>query len=285
LEESVLSTASKVNLIACLIRSGLQRIQVASFVHPKKVPQMADAEDVIYSLPQMQDVEYSALVLNRTGLDRALSTSISCVEISLSASNTHSQKNAGMSRGEALAQAKTMIHLAKAHGLTVRTSVQCAVGCVFEGTIDSGVVAGIAQDLMEAGADSLALADTTGMGHPGSIRAVVEQTKSKIPNLPLALHLHDTLGMGLVNLMTGLDCGVRCFDTSCGGLGGCPFVPGAAGNIATEDTVYFLHAMGYTTGVDWQKTAFCTHELEQVLGRRLPAKLRQDLFQCAVQRD
>jgi hydroxymethylglutaryl-CoA lyase len=203
---------------------------------------------------------------------------LSSIEVSLSASNTHSQKNAGMSRYDALEQAKAMIRRAKMHGLTVRTSVQCAVGCVFEGTIDRKVVAVMAQDLMEAGADSLALADTTGMGHPGSIRALLEEIEKKLPQLPIALHLHDTLGLGLVNLMTGLECGVRCFDTSCGGLGGCPFVPGAAGNIATEDTVYFLHTLGYTTGVDWSKTAFCTQELEQILGRRLPAKLRQNVF-------
>ncbi|WP_034621424.1 hydroxymethylglutaryl-CoA lyase [Desulfovermiculus halophilus] len=273
-EDKVLCTQDKLDFIACVRRSGLRRIQVVSFVHPRRVPQMADAEQLVHSLSPSPEVEYSALVLNRTGLDRALSTPITCVEISVSASSTHSRRNTGMNRQEALAQATDMTVRARAAGLAVRASLQCAFGCVYEGSIDPRVVSEMAQALMDAGAQSLALADTTGMGHPESVRTVIAEVNKGIPSAQMALHLHDTLGFGLVNLVAGLDCGVRCFDVSCGGLGGCPFVPGAAGNIATEDTVYLLHALGYTTGVDWTGAAACTQKLEEVLGRRLPAKLR-----------
>lgn len=278
LEDIPLSPQSKVQFIDCLIQSGLRRIQVASFVHPGLVPQMADAEQVIQALPLKPEVEYSALVLNQTGLDRALATSIDCIEISVSASSTHSQKNTQMSRQEALAQAEKMIPQAKGRGFTVRASIQCAFGCMYEGEIDRKTVSSTASLLGQAGADTLALADTTGMGHPHLIQSVIETTRTKVPKIPLALHLHDTLGLGLVNLVTALECGVRCFDTSCGGLGGCPFVPNAAGNIATEDTVYLLHKLGYFTGVHWPQVAECTQNLEQILGRRLPAKLRAGSF-------
>ncbi len=273
-EDIFLSPQSKVQFIDCLIQSGLRQIQVASFVHPGLVPQMADAEQVIQALPLKPEVEYSALVLNRTGLDRALATSIDCIEISVSASSTHSQKNTQMSRQEALTQAEKMIPLAKGRGFTVRASIQCAFGCIYEGEIEPDTVSSTASLLGQAGADTLALADTTGMGHPNLIQSVIEATRTRLPKVPLALHLHDTLGLGLVNLIAALECGVRCFDTSCGGLGGCPFVPNAAGNIATEDTVYLLHKLGYSTGVHWPQVAECTQNLEQILGRRLPAKLR-----------
>lgn len=274
------STKGKVDFIACLIRAGLRRIQVTSFVHPRLVPQMADAEQLIQSLPDLEGVEYSALVLNRTGLERALATAVDCIEISVSASTTHSQKNTKMSRQQALTQAQEMIGQAKKEGYTVRGSVQCAFGCVYEGTIDPDVVSDTARILVQAGVDSLALADTTGMGHPLLIRNIVSRIKEISSQAPLALHLHDTLGLGLVNLVTALECGVRCFDTSCGGLGGCPFVPGAAGNIPTEDTVYLLHKLGYSTEVDWPQAAGCTRNLEEIIGRHLPAKLRAGFWGC-----
>ena len=273
-EEILFSTQGKLDFIACLLRAGVRRIQVTSFVHPRLVPQMADAEQLIQSLPDMERVEYSALVLNRTGLERALATAVDCIEISVSASSTHSQKNTKMSRQQALTQAQEMIGQAKQKGYAVRGSVQCAFGCVYEGAIDPDVVSDTARILVQAGVDSLALADTTGMGHPLLIRDIMARIKEISSQIPLALHLHDTLGLGLVNLVTALECGVRCFDTSCGGLGGCPFVPGAAGNIPTEDTVYLLHKLGYFTGVDWPQAASCSRNLEEIIGRRLPAKLR-----------
>ncbi|MFO7802160.1 MAG: hydroxymethylglutaryl-CoA lyase [Desulfovermiculus sp.] len=275
-EDTPVATQSKVDFIACLIQAGMRRIQVASFVHPRRVPQMADAEQLLAALPCLPDVEYSALVLNRTGLNRALGTSVQCIEISISASTTHSQKNTGMSRHKALAEAQDMIKMANDQGFAVRASVQCAFGCVYEGEIHREVVGNLAEELVQAGAKSLALADTTGMGHPEAIRRGVELIRTRIPQIQLALHLHDTLGLGLVNVFAALQSGVRCFDVSCGGLGGCPFVPGAAGNIATEDTAFVLDKLGYTTGVDWSQAARCTLKMEEFLGRRLPAKLRPE---------
>ena len=275
-EDSPVSTQSKLDFIACLIQAGMRRIQATSFVHPRRVPQMADAEQLLAALPHLPDVEYSALVLNRTGLKRALSTRVQCIEISISASTTHSQKNTGMSRHKALEEARDMIKMAKDRDFAVRASVQCAFGCVYEGEIHHEVVGNLAEDLIQAGAKSLALADTTGMGHPETICRAVEPIRSRFPQVQLALHLHDTLGLGLLNMFAALQSGVRCFDVSCGGLGGCPFVPGAAGNIATEDTAFVLDKLGYTTGVDWSQAARCTLKMEELLGRRLPAKLRPE---------
>ena len=279
-EEVIFSTQRKVEFIACLVKAGLRQIQVASFVHPRLVPQMADAEELVRALPDVQGVEYSGLVLNQIGLERALTTALGCIEVSVSASTTHSQKNTQMSRQQALHQAEEMIGRAKKRGYAVRGSVQCAFGCVYEGQIEPQVVSETARILLQAGADRLALADTTGMGHPHLLQEILHRTGELWAMELLALHLHDTLGLGLVNLVTGLDFGVRCFDTSSGGLGGCPFVSGAAGNIPTEDTVYLLHKLGYSTGVDWMQAAGCTRNLEEVLGRQLPAKLRASSPGC-----
>jgi len=261
-EKTVVPTERKLNVIARLAAAGLHRIQVTSFVHPAKVPQMADAETLVARLPQERPVEYSALVLNERGLDRALVSGIQNVEISLSASDAHSRRNAGMPHDEALARGLAMIDRAVPAGLNVRASIQCAFGCVEEGLIPATRIAETIRRFVDHGAHELSLADTTGMGSPPAIRKILGTVMPLSDGLPLALHLHDTRGLGLVNLMAAMDCGVAIFDTSLAGMGGCPFVPGAAGNIATEDTVYLLSRLGVDTGVDIDRVGAISRELE-----------------------
>jgi len=275
-EEKTVPTALKVEIVSALIAAGLRRIQVASFVHPGKVPQMADAEDLFARLPQRPDVRYSALVLNERGLSRAISCGVKDVEISVSASDTHGRKNAGMGLGEAAAQAKEMIRKALSAGLRVRGSIQCAFGCVYEGPIPPERVLALAERFLGDGAQELALADTTGMGDPALVGSRLESVLPLAGTVPVALHLHDTRGLGLVNAAAAFSLGVARFDTAAGGMGGCPFVPGAAGNIATEDTAFLLSRLGAETGVDIGKVAAVTETLEAFFEKRFPVKNRRE---------
>ncbi|BBO78631.1 hydroxymethylglutaryl-CoA lyase [Desulfosarcina widdelii] len=261
-EKTVVPTERKLDVIARLAAAGLRRIQVTSFVHPAKVPQMADAETLVARLPKEGPVAYSALVLNERGLARALACGIANVEISLSASDAHSRKNAGMPHAEALTRGLTMIDRAVSAGVHVRASIQCAFGCVEEGAIPAERIAETIRRFIDHGAHELSLADTTGMGSPPAIRNILDTVRPLSGGLPLALHLHDTRGLGLVNLMAAMDCGVAIFDTSLAGMGGCPFVSGAAGNIATEDTAYLLSSLGIDTGVDVDRVGAISRELE-----------------------
>lgn len=274
-ETRVVPTASKRSAIARLVGAGLRHIQVASFVNPAKVPQMADAEHLIEGLPRDDGVTYSALVLNRRGLDRAMATHIPAVEISISASDTHSRKNAGMGHDEALRQGEAMIDQAAAAGRRVRASVQCAFGCVYEGRMDPSRIVGILRRFADHGAHTLCLADTTGMGSPPAIAAMLEAVIPHVGRLPVALHLHDTRGLGLVNLHTALQYGIAMFDTALAGMGGCPFVPGAAGNIATEDTVHLLNVLGISTGVEPRLIAALSRDLETFFQKSFPGRMHR----------
>ena len=274
-EKTVVPTDRKLSVIARLVAAGLKQIQVASFVHPQKVPQMADAGPLIRQLPRRDGVVYTALVLNRRGLERAMASGIAAVEISLSASDTHSRKNAGMPHGEAMDQGLRMIDQALSAGLHVRASVQCAFGCVDEGRIPAARIAGIVQRFVDHGVHVLALADTTGMGSPPLIEGVLEAVLPQCGRLPLALHLHDTRGLGLVNLMAALKYGVTIFDTALAGMGGCPFVPGAAGNIGTEDTAHLLESLGIHTGVNYRRVGAVSREMEAFFHKAFPGRMHR----------
>lgn len=260
-EATVVPIERKVAVVKDLVAAGVKEIQVASFVHPAMVPQMADADSLIGRLPRYDDVAYTALVLNRRGLARAKASGIGAVEISLSASDTHSRKNAGMSHVDALEQALAMIDEAISARLFVRASLQCAFGCVYEGPMAISRIEAVIRRFVDHGAQVLALADTTGMGAPTQIKRVLDRVLPLSGGVPLALHLHDTRGLGLVNLMAALRRGVTIFDTALGGMGGCPFVAGAAGNIATEDTAHLLETLGIETGVDIGRVSRLSREL------------------------
>jgi hydroxymethylglutaryl-CoA lyase len=274
-EKIVVPTHRKLSVIARLVAAGLKQIQVASFVHPGKVPQMADAGPLIRQLPRQDGVVYTALVLNRRGLDRAMASGIAAVEISLSASDSHSRKNAGMAHGDALDQGLHMIDQAISAGLHVRASVQCAFGCVDEGQIPTARIAGIVRRFVEHEVHVLALADTTGMGSPPLIEGVLDAVLPLAGRLPLALHLHDTRGLGLVNLMAALKYGVSIFDTALAGMGGCPFVPGAAGNIGTEDTAHLLERLGIHTGVDYRQISAVSRDMEAFFLKSFPGRMHR----------
>lgn len=273
LEKKLIPTELKLRIINGLIDAGIRNIQVTSFVNPAVVPQMGDAEELIKLLPQNKDAVFSCLVLNERGLHRAHTAGINHVEISVSASDTHSRKNTGMPYEAALKSAQRMIEDAKSYKMHIRAGIQCAFGCAYEGNIPAGRVIEIAGKFADSGADTIALSDTTGMANPLSVRTLIEKIKTVTHNLPVVLHLHDTRGLGLANVLAGLESGITHFDTALAGMGGCPFVFGASGNISTEDTAYMMEAMNIKTGIDIGKVAACSLELEAFFEKEFPGKI------------
>jgi hydroxymethylglutaryl-CoA lyase len=274
-ETKIVPTLLKAKIISGLVDAGLKDIQATSFVHPDVVPQMADAEDLLKCLPKRNDVCYSALVLNEKGVERAHLSGLQHIEISISASDTHSRKNAGMPFEKALVKGKDMIRLAQDYKMEIRAGIQCAFGCVYEGRIPEERVLKIAKDFLKIGIQTLAISDTTGMANPLSIQNLTKKLLPEVGKTPVALHLHDTRGLGLVNVMSAMECGVTRFDTALAGMGGCPFVSGAAGNIATEDTAWLMKSLNIETGVDISKVAKCSQKLEDFFEKKFPGKMHR----------
>lgn len=274
-ESRLIPIELKLKIIENLVNSGISNIQVASFVNPEKVPQMADAEQLIMLLPQKKQVTYTGLVLNVKGLERAALSGITHVEISISASDTHSRKNTGMSLSQAISQAKIMVRLASEFHMNIRASVQCSFGCAFEGDISEEHVIKMVNDFLEQDIDAICLSDTTGMATPPKLEHLLEKIIPCTQNVPVMLHLHDTRGLGLVNVITALSSGITHFDTSLGGMGGCPFVPNASGNISTEDTIYLMESLGIETGIDKTAVAKCSIELERFLNKHFSGKIHR----------
>ncbi len=272
-ESKPIPTRLKVETIEALVEAGVRQIQVTSFVHPQWVPQMADAEEVCRSLDKKSDVSYSALALNKKGVERAHAAGINHLDLSVSVSDTHSRKNTNISVSEAMKDLREMIDLARQEGMQLRVGLQCVFGCAYEGPIPTARVVKMAEEILSMEIDMFSLADTTGMANPLQIKQLLTKLRSILGDTPVILHLHDTRGAGLANLVTALECGITYFDTALAGLGGCPFIPGAAGNIATEDTLYLLHSMGVETGIDIAQVAQCSLRLEEFLGRQLPGKM------------
>lgn len=258
-----------------MITAGLRRIQVASFVHPKLVPQMADAEAVFKGLPDREDVVFSALALNKKGVERAIDAGVKHLSISISASDTHSQKNTGMTLDEALKSFQEMVALARKNGIRVRGGIQCAFGCRYEGGIDPRKVLQLVRSHLDLQVDELALADSTGMADPMTMNNIMGDVLLEAFDIPVILHLHNTENKGLANVYAAIQAGVRMFDTAFGGLGGCPFIKDATGNIATEDTVHMVKQMGFDTGIDIRKIAAISLEMESILGVRLPGAMHR----------
>jgi len=276
-EKKLLSTEDKLHLFDMLVAAGVKRIQVGSFVHPKIVPQMADTDKLIELLKISSDVVITGLVLNDKGLGRAMQSGLKHMSMSVSASDTHSRKNANQSAAEALSQMTALINRAVSAGITVRAGVQCAFGCVYEGLIGEDQVTRTAEALVEAGASELNLADSTGMANPKQIRRLVHRVRDAFPDLVLSLHLHDTRGLGLANMVAGYEAGVKIFDTATGGLGGCPFIKGAAGNVSTEDAVNLFTQIGVDTGIDLNQLCSVVDSLETILEKNLPGRMRRVL--------
>jgi hydroxymethylglutaryl-CoA lyase len=277
MESRLFSFAEKVKIFHLLREAKVPRIQMGSFVHPKLVPQMADTDALIRQLINTSGVLLTGLILNGQGLERALACGLSHVSMSVSASDTHSRKNANRSAEEALAAMTVLISQAKKAKLKVRAGVQCAFGCVYEGKVGEEKVLAVTEALATAGADEVNLADTAGLGHPRQVRFLVRRVQQELPRVELSLHLHDTRGLGLANMFVGYEEGVRIFDVCAGGLGGCPFVKGAAGNVPAEDAGHMFEAMGVETGVDLGKLSKVVEELEFLLGRSLPGRMTRVL--------
>lgn len=277
-EEKIVPTTLKLEIIMRMVDAGFKNIQVASFVHPGKVPQMADAEKLFSALSGIPGVAFSALALNMAGVARAISTKLAHIEVSISASNRHSLNNTGMSADAALKMGLKMVALSKSHGIHVRAGIQCAFGSGYGEEISGDQIAAMAKALVTAGADMLCLSDTTGMATPLTVHQILGSTISAAGNLPIVLHLHDTRGLGLANVMAAMSCGISHFDTALAGMGGCPFVQGAAGNIATEDTIHLLSSLNIETGLNLSQIAACSRDMDVFFGKHFPGKLYR---QCA----
>lgn len=286
IEKAVFSTDEKARLIEALATTGLTEIQVCSFVRPDKVPQMADAETLVSTLRVFPDVRYSAVYLNQKGLERALRAKNLHVDgrLSLSASETFSKNNINQSHADRLAaQHDRAALLAKLDFKSVELGVSAAFGCNFEGDISFSRVMDRFSELEEIAVEHglmvsrLELLDTMGWANPTQIRRSVEALAAKWPDIPIALHLHDTRGLGIANAYAGLEMGVREFDASIGGLGGCPFSGhgGAAGNVATEELVFLCHELGFETGIDLDALLGAVDLAEEIVGRPLPGRLKR----------
>ena len=274
-EPTPISTDDKVSLIEGLVAAGLKRIQVTSFVHPRLVPQMADAEEVCARLPKRAGVTYSGLALNLKGVERAQKAGLAQVDISVSANDAHSRRNANRSIEEALAEFKEMAKQARTFGMVVRGGIQCAFGYQNADDVQTETVMAIARHHLDLGLDELALADSSGFANPRKLTSLLKSIVLLAEDTPVVLHLHDTRGLGLANVLAAIRCGIVAFDTAFGGLGGCPFIDGATGNIATEDTVYMLEEMGIQTGVNLSRLSQISREYEKKLGQTLPGKVYQ----------
>jgi hydroxymethylglutaryl-CoA lyase len=276
-EGASVQLSSKVRLIDALVAAGLRRIEITSFVSPKWIPQLADADDLaeaVLAHPH-EGVAYSALCPNPHGLERAKRAGIKEIAVFLSASETHNKKNVNKSIADTLAAFADTIGPARAAGMRVRGYVSTMWGCPYEGDVDPAKSVAIARRLFDMGCYQVSLSDTIGAGTPRLTREIVLRALDQLPIEAISMHMHDTRGTALANILVGLELGIRSFDASVGGMGGCPYAPGAAGNVATEDLVYMLHGMGIQTGIDLERLVEAARVAESIVGRKLPGKVHQ----------
>ena len=274
-ESAQVATHAKVRLIEALVDAGVSRLEVGSFVAPKWVPQMADADEVCRMIERQEGVTYACLCPNARGLDRALAANIDEIAVFVSASETHNLKNVNKTVAQTLKAFDPVIGPAVERGLAVRGYVSTMWGCPYEGEVDPVRGLKLAKHLLDAGCYQVSLGDTIGVGTPVQTQRIVELFAQEIPLRQIALHLHDTRGTALANVLAGLQLGITTFDASVAGLGGCPYAPGAAGNLATEDLVYTLHGMGIETGIDLEKLWQAGQVAEAIVGRDLPGKVHR----------
>lgn len=274
-ERVTVPLADKLRLVDALVASGLTRIEITSFVSPKWIPQLADGDDVARLAKAPPGVTFSALVPNARGFERACAAGMKEVAVFLSASETHNQKNVNKSIDASLAAAEEVTAAAKPLGIKVRGYVSTVWGCPYEGDVNPERALQIAKRLHQMGVYQVSLGDTIGVGTPRQTARIVEMMTKELPSEAIALHMHDTRGTALANILVGLEMGIRTFDASVGGMGGCPYAPGAAGNVATEDLVYMLSGMGVETGVDLPRLIEAGRAAGSIVGRALPGKVLQ----------
>lgn len=269
--EEPIPTEAKVRLLDALSRTGVRRIEAVSFVHPKAIPQMADADEVWRRAERTEGVRYSALVPNTRGAHRALAAGFTEIEVVVSASDTHNRRNVNRSTDESLDDIAELVELLHNAGARVEVIVATSFGCPYEGDMAPGRVAGIVDRVLRDGADRVGFGDTTGMATPRRVRELVTALRDRDADVPVLLHFHNTRGTALANVLTAIELGITEFDASVGGLGGCPYAPGASGNLATEEVVHMLHDMGIDTGIDLAALIEVAELAEELVGRSLPS--------------
>jgi hydroxymethylglutaryl-CoA lyase len=272
-EDALLTTQQKLQLIQHALDAGCKRIEVTSFVHPKRVPQMADAEAVCAGLPPRQDVRYTGLILNARGYQRLRETCLDEAGLVVPATDTFGQNNQGLSVAEGLAMASEIIADGKHSGFPVQVTIAVAFGCPFEGEVPLSRIQHMAEALAAAGPVEIALADTIGVGVPMQVHQAFTALKQQLGSLPLRAHFHDTRNTGIANAYAAFMAGVSVLDASIGGIGGCPFAPNASGNVATEDLVYMLTRGGVAHGIELEQLIAAAGWLETVLGKSVPSML------------
>ncbi len=273
-EKEVVPTDAKVAFVEALAAAGLPEVEVSSFVSPKWVPQLADAEDVFRRLRRREGVVYSALVPNERGMERALACGVRKVAVFAAATESFSRRNTNGSVAEVLGRFVPVVAAARRGGVAVRGYLSTAFGCPYEGPVDPAAAAAVARRLLDLGCDEVSVGDTIGVATPGRVLAGLEALeRAGVPRERTVLHFHDTRGTALANVLAALQAGYASFDSSAGGLGGCPYAPGAGGNLATEDLLYLLEGLGVATGVRIEAVREASRGVEAVLGRPLPGKV------------
>lgn len=272
-EAAVIPSATKIAFVEALAAAGHTHIEVTAFVSPSWVPQMADADEMAIGIARRPGVHYSALVPNEKGLARAIDAGLEEIAIFAAASETFSRKNTNQSIADSLDRYARVCEQARLAGLHVRAYLSTVFGCPFEGEVALDRVTALTAQLLEMGAYEVALSDTIGIAHPGQVQAVLDAVTARVPREYLALHVHDTRGTALVNVYAALQAGITTFDASAGGLGGCPYAPGATGNLATEDLIYLLDGLGIRTGVSLDGVIAASRLIEPYVGHQLPSRV------------
>lgn len=272
-ESRMVPTADKIAMVNALSQTGLPAIEITSFVNPKWIPQLADASDVARGVQRREGVRYSCLVPNRRGLDTALAAGMREVAVFLSASETHNKKNVNKTIADTLTAFEEVVEPARSAGARIRAYVSTVYGCPYEGDVDPAAVVRLCERLRDLGVYQISLGDTIGVATPRQVESVLDQVMRVCPIETLALHFHDTRGTALANVLVGLAMGISTVDSALGGLGGCPYAPGASGNLATEDLVYMLHGMGVETGINLDALVECSRQVAAWVGHELPSKM------------
>lgn len=273
IEQDFIPTATKIELINGLIDAGVKEIEYSSFVSPRAVPQLADASEVIVALDRSKGAYLVALVPNAKGAERAVAAGVDELRVFVSASESHNQKNVNRAVKDSLRGFEDVLRIASSANRPVSGAIATSFGCPFEGDVPVEQIGMIAKHFAELGMVGVGLGDTTGMATPPLVVERCRHLKAEVPDLPITLHFHNTRGLGLANVMAGLDEGIDRYESSFAGLGGCPFAPGATGNVCTEDLVFLLHEMGIETGIDLDKLCDVARRVEEVVGRSLPGQV------------
>jgi hydroxymethylglutaryl-CoA lyase len=273
IEPEFIPTEAKVEVVDLLSEAGLPRIEVTSFVHPKAVPQLRDAEAVMARIRRRPGTQYAALVPNEKGAVRAVDAGVDALHTVLSASESHNLANVNMTIAESVEKLRAVLEVAARAGIPVSCGISTSFGCPFEGAVPVSRLESIVARLADQGARAFGLADTTGMANPRQVAEVLEHLVPRFPGVEWTLHTHDTRAMAIPNILAAMECGVTHFDSSIGGLGGCPFAPGASGNVCSEDLVHALHAMGVETGIDLDRLLAVARRVEALVGRALPGQI------------